>query len=122
MAEASAAVERREACASRWTRGFARSADGWQHPLRGEAPRDSRAYRRSASLLFFEAMRIRSFGWQTSGAGALRERERFSFRPREAGEGDHWSSRSERTVGEGAQDSKLRCRRRTIEASSRRYP
>src|SRR4029077_9259715 len=33
-----------------------------------------------------------------------------TFRPREAGEGDHWSSRSERTVVEGAPDSKLRCR------------
>src|SRR5580700_10871365 len=32
------------------------------------------------------------------------------FRPREAGEGDHWSSRSERTVVEGALDSPLRCR------------
>src|ERR1700688_4725862 len=55
MAEASAAVERREASAFRCTRGHARSADGWQHPLRGEAPRDSRAYRRSASLYFLEA-------------------------------------------------------------------
>ena len=35
-----------------------------------------------------------------------------TIRPREAGEGDHWSSRSERTVVEGAPDSKLRCRRR----------
>jgi hypothetical protein len=34
------------------TRRRARSASGWRHPLRGEAPRDSRAYRRSASLHF----------------------------------------------------------------------
>jgi hypothetical protein len=33
-----------------------------------------------------------------------------TIRPREAGEGDHWSSRSERTVVEGAPDSKLRFR------------
>jgi hypothetical protein len=53
---ANAAVERRKASAAGRTRGFARSAEGWCHPLRGEAPRDSRAYRRSASLHFFEAM------------------------------------------------------------------
>ena len=46
---ANAAVERRKASAAGRTRGFARSAEGWCHPLRGEAPRDSRAYRRSAS-------------------------------------------------------------------------
>ena len=36
-----------------------------------------------------------------------------TFRPREAGEADHWSSRSERTVVEGAPDAELRfrCRR-----------
>jgi ferredoxin len=34
----------------------------------------------------------------------------------EAGEGNHWSSRSERTVVEGAQDSELRCRCRTVKA------
>jgi hypothetical protein len=39
-----------------------------------------------------------------------------TFRPREAGEGDHWSSRSERTVVEGAPDSQLRCRCRTMTA------
>jgi hypothetical protein len=44
MVEASAAVERRKASASRWTRGRARSAFGWQHPMRGEAPRDSCAF------------------------------------------------------------------------------
>jgi len=31
-----------------------------------------------------------------------------TIRPREAGEGDHWSSRSERTVVEGAPDAELR--------------
>ena len=32
------------------------------------------------------------------------------FRPALAGEGDHWSSRSERTVVEGAPDAELRFR------------
>jgi hypothetical protein len=40
--------------------------------------------------------------WRRENKGAF-------FRHREAGEGDHWSSRSERTVVEGAHDSKLRC-------------
>jgi hypothetical protein len=34
----------------------------------------------------------------------------FLSAPAIAGEGDHWSSRSERTVVEGAPDSELRCR------------
>ena len=34
------------------------------------------------------------------------------FRPRDSGEGDHWSSRSERTVVEGARDSEFRCQSR----------
>jgi hypothetical protein len=37
-----------------------------------------------------------------------------TLRPREAGEGDHWSSRSERTVVEGAHDSQCCCRFRTV--------
>src|SRR5580704_11597913 len=40
----------------------------------------------------------------------------FFIRPREAGEGDHWSSRSERTVVEGALDSPLRCCCRSVKA------
>ena len=43
--------------------------------------------------------------------------ERRAFRPREAGEGDHWSSRSERTVVEGAPDSQLRYRCKRISAA-----
>jgi hypothetical protein len=49
------------------------------------------------------------------GRGVRRE-SAISFRPREAGEGDHWSSRSERTVVEGAHDSELRRRCRTVKA------
>jgi hypothetical protein len=43
------------------------------------------------------------------GREARRENA-ITFRPREAGEGDHWSSRSERTVVEGALAAPLRCR------------
>jgi hypothetical protein len=42
------------------------------------------------------------------------ERKKRSSAPAIAGEGDHWSSQSERTVVEGAPDSKLRCRRRRV--------
>jgi len=47
----------------------------------------------------------------------MRRENAIIFRPREAGEGDHWSSRSERTVVEGAQDSPLRCRCRSLKAN-----
>ena len=50
-----------------------------------------------------------SFLLQNSGADASRGRERASA-PAIAGEGDHWSSRSERTVVEGALAAPLRCR------------
>src|ERR1700680_1998094 len=42
----------------------------------------------------------------------------FFIRPREAGEGDHWSSRSERTVVEGAPDSQPRHRRQAINVAA----
>jgi hypothetical protein len=49
-----------------------------------------------------------------------------SSAPAIAGEGDHWSSRSERTVVEGAPDSQLGCRYRRFssreEASEQRCP
>jgi hypothetical protein len=41
--------------------------------------------------------------------GKTRARVRPSA-PATAGEGGHWSSRSERTVVEGARDAELRCR------------
>src|SRR6202451_4063436 len=53
MAEARAAVERRKASALRSARGRARSALGWQHPMRGEAPRDSCAFSALRLPLFF---------------------------------------------------------------------
>src|SRR5580704_1068237 len=123
MAEASAAVERRKASASpsrpppqageeeKRTRGFARRAFGWRHPMRGEASRDSCAFSALRLPLFFWRRKICGFGRQNSdadcvaGTGAL-----APSAPAIAGEGDHWSSRSERTVVEGAQDAELRCR------------
>src|ERR1700734_4150029 len=46
--------------------------------------------------------------WHSAGENhASRERDRAAAT---AGEGDHWSSRSERTVVEGARDSTLRYR------------
>ena len=38
------------------------------------------------------------------------------IRPREAGEGDHWSSRSERTVVEGAQELEASLPLKTVKA------
>ena len=85
MAEASAAVERRKASAApsrpppqageeeKGTRGFARSAFGWQHPMRGVASRDSRAFSALRLPLFFWRQKLRGFGLQNSGAGASRE-------------------------------------------------
>jgi len=49
-------------------------------------------------------------GSDNNDARARCRRALAFFRHREAGEGDHWSSRSERTVVEGARDSALRCR------------
>src|ERR1700730_14587326 len=53
MAGVRTAVERRKASAFRWTRGHARSAYGWQHPMRGVAPRDSCAFSALRLPLFF---------------------------------------------------------------------
>ena len=41
-----------------------------------------------------------------------------AIRPRQAGEGDHWSSRSERTVVEGARDSTHCWRCKTMNAGA----
>jgi hypothetical protein len=71
-------AERRARSAER--AAFARSADGWRHPLRGEAPRDSRAYRRSASLHFLRRQDL--WLWSASlGRDASRERERLLHPP-----------------------------------------
>src|SRR5580700_7133085 len=71
MAEASAAVERRKASASRWTRGRARSASGWQHPMRGEAPRDSCAFSALRLPLFFWRQKLCGFGRQNPDADGV---------------------------------------------------
>ena len=74
-----AAVERREASASRRTRGL-RPKRRWM--ATSAAWRGPTGQLRLPALRlpsFFEAMTIRSFGRQTSGARASRERERTSF-------------------------------------------
>jgi hypothetical protein len=70
------------------------------------------AFRRSASLRFYlEAATFLAFVRKTRVQKTHRENEiAFLSAPAKAGEGDHWSSRSERTVVEGAQDSTLRYR------------
>jgi hypothetical protein len=50
---------------------------------------------------------------------AARTRSLAPSAPAIAGEGDHWSSRSERTVVEGAPDSELRCRCRKFSSQKR---
>ena len=63
--------------------------------------------------------------WQNSDAVCVaRTGSLAPSAPALAGEGDHWSSRSERTVVEGAQEAELRCRCREFslheEASERK--
>ena len=94
---------------------------------RGGAPEGERAERKAraasedaAPVLRFSALRLPSFYWEAATFLAFVRKTRmrthreneiaFLSAPAIAGEGDHWSSRSERTVVEGAQDSKLRCR------------
>ena len=116
MAEASAAVERREASASRWTRGRARSAIGWQHLIAWRGLTGQlRLFGAPPPLIFLEAKA--SWLWLAKlGRGCVaRTRLLAPSAPAIAGEGGHWSSRSERTVVEGAQDSKLRYRCRMVE-------
>src|SRR5579864_2100111 len=68
---------------------FARSADGWRHPLRGEAPRDSCAFSALRLPLFFWRQKLGGFGRQNSGAMRRENGGARAIRPREAGEGDH---------------------------------
>jgi hypothetical protein len=76
--------------------------------LRMKPPKRSEPKRADFSGLMLRSPFL-EMAWHSSGAMASRERWRF-FRPRDSGGGDHWSSRSERTVVEGAQDAQLRCR------------
>ena len=109
MAEVRAAVERRKASAPadarpRPKRIWMATSDAWRGPT-GQL----RLFGAPPPLIFWR-QKLGGFGRQASGANASRERDCFPFRPREAGEGDHWSSRSERTVVEGAPDAELRFR------------
>ena len=97
-----------------------RSRGTWPSQRRGRAPEGERAVRKAraasercgSSTLRLSALRLPSFyleantlDWlaQDSDADASRERDRCTFRPREAGEEDRWSSRSDRPVVGGAE-------------------
>src|SRR5580704_6899425 len=104
MVEARTAVERRKASAP-----IARRAP---HP-KDAAPVNC-AFRRSASLRFYlEAVTSLAFVRKTRMRMHRENEIAFLSAPAIAGEGDHWSSRGERTVVEGAQAStrRYRCRK-----------
>ena len=96
---------------------------------KASAPRSARAASDDAAHSFapfgalppliFWRRKIGGFGRHNSGAAASRERDCF---PPSAQRGrvDHWSSRSERTVVEGAPDAELRCRLQTVSLQKRR--
>src|ERR1700693_1046863 len=98
MAGASAAVGRRKASALRSARAASDDAANSFAPFGALPP-----------LIFLEANA--SWLWSTKlGYGRIaRTRSLAPSAPAKAGEGDHWSSRSERAVVEGAPDSELRC-------------
>jgi hypothetical protein len=73
-------------------------------------------FRRSASPYFLEAKAWWLWSAKLGRGCVAGMRTRAPSAPAIAGEGDHWSSRSERTVVEGAQDSELRCRCWTVKA------
>src|SRR6202042_665644 len=81
------------------------TSDAWRGPT-GQL----RLFGAPPPLIFLEAKA--SWLWSAKlGRGCVaRMRSLAPSAPAIAGEGDHWSSRSERTVVEGAQDSKLRFR------------
>ena len=84
--------------------------------MRGVAPRDSRAFSALRLPLFFGGKSFVALVGKTRAQVRRGNEIAFLSAPAIAGEGDHWSSRSERTVVEGAQDSELRCRCRTVKA------
>ena len=98
MAEASAAVERRKASASRWTRGRARSARRWQHLLAWRGPTGQlRLFGAPPPLIFWRQKNL-GFGSAKLGRGCVaRTRALAPSAPALAGEGDHWSWRNEQT-------------------------
>ena len=91
----------------------ARGADRWRHLFVWCGPFDLRLPALRLPSFYLEAkQQWLSFLLRNSGAKRA-ARTTSLIRPRAAGEGDHWSSRSERTVVEGAQDStrRYRCRK-----------
>jgi hypothetical protein len=116
--ESRGGAPRGERARSRWfcvsgssvARFRARGAGGWQHPFCVARTPYPCVCRRSASPHYFGGERSLSCCAHASyGAIALRERAHASA-PAIAGEGDHWSSRSERTVVEGARAVTSCCR------------
>ena len=103
---------------------------------RGGAPEGERADRKARAAsercgsrkLRFSALRLPSFYLEAATVLAFVRKTRmrmhreneiaFLSAPAIAGEGDHWSSRSERTAVEGAQDSTLRYRRRKSQSKN----
>jgi hypothetical protein len=81
------------------------TSDAWRGPT-GQ----SRLFGAPPPLIFWR-QKLRGFGRQNSDADCVAGTRAFApSAPAVAGEGDHWSSRSERTVVEGARDVELRCR------------
>jgi hypothetical protein len=105
MAGARAAVERRKASALRSARA---ASDDAAQDLRLSA---------LCLPLFFGGEHFVPFVAKTRMQMHRENEIARTIRPREAGEGDHWSERSERTVVEGAPDAELRCQCNRITAA-----
>ena len=84
------------------------TSDAWRGPT-GQL----RLFGAPPPLIFLEAKASWLWSAKLGRRCVARMRALAPSAPAIAGEGDHWSSRSERTVVEGALDSKLRCRCRS---------
>jgi len=80
-------VERRKASALRSARGRARSAFGWQHPMRGEAPRDSCAFSALRLPLFFGGKSFVALVGKTRARVHRENGIARAIRPRDSGGG-----------------------------------
>ena len=80
-----------------------RSCGGWELRLSAFASLFLEGRKKQVVSGYSEADFLNSqLTWHVTPTGLCCEEPPTPFRPREAGEGDHWSSRSERTVVEGA--------------------
>jgi hypothetical protein len=124
--ESRGGAPRGERARSRWfcvsglsvARFRARGAGGWQHPFCVARTPYPCVCRRSASPHFFGGERIVELlcACKLGRDRVVRTSALTPSAPAIAGEGDHWSSRSERTVVEGALAVTSRCRRRRMPA------